>query len=110
MDASDITTTPTARRWDISGRVDEPGTYRITFQYMTGLHGLIIDWAELFSGERSLGRVDQKGFTGGRTEKNIYTFTVTADDLKAPITLLAQVHSDGGTDSNGVIIIERTGN
>lgn len=108
--ASDITTTPTVRRWDISGRVDEPGTYRITFQYMTGLHGLNIDWAELFSGERSLGRVDQKGFTGGRTEKNAYTFTVTADDLQAPITLLAQVHSDGGTDSNGVIIIERTGN
>jgi hexosaminidase len=96
-----------AMTWDASKAITKPGRYRVTMQYTGGACRLDIAWVALEIDGKEIARDTHDGRTGGSDSKNEYELTVPALAFKngAKLTLVAQVRSDGGTDSNGTVTI-----
>ncbi|MDI9636948.1 beta-N-acetylhexosaminidase [Geitlerinema splendidum] len=93
--------------WDLSEAIKQNGNYRIRFAYTSGDHRLDIAWAELIINGVSAGKDEHAGQTGGETKNNVYRFNNIKVPPGAKVMLQASVRTDGGTDSNGDIIVER---
>ena len=103
-------TTPTFAplAWDVSKSVSGAGKYEATFQYTGGSCRLDIEWAALFVNGREVARDAHAGVTGASTKDNVYRFKLDAAPAAGEkCELKASVRSDGGTDSNGDITLQR---
>jgi hexosaminidase len=102
---SQMSETAKPLQWDASKVVTKPGKYQVTMQYTEGGCRLDIAWVALMADDKEIARDTHEGRTGAADKDNVYTLNVA--DLKpgAKYTLVAQVRSDGGTDSNGTVTI-----
>jgi hexosaminidase len=91
--------------WDAGKAVTRPGKYRVVMQYTGGTCRLDIAWVALQADGVEIARDTHDGRTGGSDSDNSYVLDVPAFKDGAKITLMAQVRSDGGTDSNGTVTI-----
>ncbi len=81
------------------------GSYRITFQYISGGHRCDIEWVELLLNGQVAARVDQLGITGLFDRDNVYRVDLKEIPAGAKIELRANMRGAGGGDSNGRIYI-----
>jgi hexosaminidase len=95
--------TPVTLQWDASKLVSKPGTYHVDFEYTGGGCRLDISWVALQADGVEVARDTHDGRTGASDHKNHYELKVPEAKAGAKYTLLAQVRSDGGTDSNGTV-------
>jgi hexosaminidase len=91
-------------QWDASKVVTKPGKYQVTMQYTEGACRLDIAWVALLADGNEIARDTHEGHTGGSDKNNVYQLVVP-ETKAAKFTLVAQVRSDGGTDSNGTVTI-----
>jgi hexosaminidase len=91
--------------WDISKAITKPGKYEILMQYTGGAHRLDIAWVAILADGKEIGRDTHEGHTGATDTGNDYVIVVPEVNSGEKFTLKAQVKSDGGTDSNGTIVI-----
>lgn len=103
--SGDVSEAWMVKDWDLGSAIGAPGDYRITFQYTSGACRLDIEWIEIVEGDAVVGRVEQEGRTGATDVRNAYVVRVPARNASLPITLRARVRADGGTDSNGRILV-----
>jgi hexosaminidase len=96
-----------AKTWDITPGMKGPGHYEITFDYTGGRHRLDIEWAALLVDGKEAGRDAHPGRTGGSAHDNTYRIPVDALPAGARCELRASVRSDGGSDSNGQVLLLR---
>lgn len=92
--------------WDLTPHLSGVGKYDLLFDYTSGAHRLEIAWIEVVQGGRVLARIEQHGITGAFDENNVYRLDLAKLGSGA-VTLRASVKSDGGTDSNGVILLSK---
>ena len=96
---------PKVREWDLGAAATNAGPVRVTFQYTSGAHRLDIEWAEVVVDGKPLARDAHTGVTGAKSQANTHAFTLPPPGSRR-ILLRALVRSDGGSDSNGEILLE----
>jgi hexosaminidase len=94
------------KEWDVRELVKTAGTYTIDFRYSGGAHRLDIEWAELVVNGKAV-RDTHDGQTGGANIANSYKVKLASVPPNSEVKLRASVRSDGGTDSNGEIVISK---
>jgi hexosaminidase len=102
-----ITTQPKELEWDATKIVKGEGTYKATFSFDKGPHGLTIDEAVM---ECSCGHQEtdtHKGFTGAMNKDNEYTFHVAPKSPDMTWKLKATVHGEGGNNSAGSVYLKK---
>lgn len=98
-------TSPVGWMRDLSGVIDQPGTWVITFQYTSGAHALQIHEVSLLDGTNLVRSDAHPGWTGIATYDNRYYLRI--DSLPANPVLKMITSTAGGTESNGTITISR---
>ena len=95
----------TQLQWDVTDHVDDIGTYESSFEYSKGDHRLEIFRVALLADDREVDHDDHFGATGVVHVDNRYVLNLAHHAPRATYTLVAEVRSDGGTDSHGAVFI-----
>ncbi len=95
----------TVREWDITKGIQEAGAYTLRFIYLRGKHRLMMRNVALLENGVELGKDQKSGTAGANPAIFDYAINVPACKVGAVFTLRADVRSDGGNDSNGVICV-----
>ncbi|UCC32273.1 MAG: hypothetical protein JSU86_08310, partial [Phycisphaerales bacterium] len=93
----------TQLRWDLADQVDGVGKYEILFEYTGGDHRLEIFRVALLEGDQEIAHDEHFGATGMAHVNNRYELDLAHHTPHAIYTLVAEVRSDGGTDSRGTV-------
>jgi len=91
---------------DITQTLKREGEYKVVFQYTSGGHRLDIDKVELLQSGKVIHTDKHPGNTGGKNNHNIYSLPLKSFQKGARYSIRATIHSDGGTDSNGTILLQ----
>ncbi|MDX9869075.1 MAG: beta-N-acetylhexosaminidase, partial [Kiritimatiellia bacterium] len=94
-----------AREWDVTRGIPAEGKYTVRFIYMRGKHRLMMRNVALLENGIEIAKDTRRGTAGANPVLSDYVFTVPAVKAGAVYTLRADVRSDGGNDSNGVICV-----
>lgn len=98
-------------RFDVTDRVDVPGTYTATFQWKEGSSALKIHSVKLYEGDREVAADVHEGWTGVENNGNSYTFVLKKYRTNLDsYTLKAEVSGASGADSQGEMILKKNGN
>ncbi len=100
-----MSTSYTTIDWDFTQDVTTAGKYHFTFKYTSGTHRLDIQWAALLEDGVEIDRDTHNGSTGTSSSNNSYALTLPKVTSGATYVLRASVRSDGGTDSNGDVML-----
>ena len=92
--------------WDITGKVNRPGKYSITFQYKKGKCRLDINKVSILEDTKILAEDAHAGTTGAANKGNTYILGVSTLKQNSKYILTAEVRSDGGMDSYGKITLK----
>ncbi|MCW1925021.1 FecR family protein [Luteolibacter arcticus] len=103
------------RTWeyDVTHLIRKPGTYRVIAKWMNGLHGVLLEGAELFWNDTEITSDPHTGFAGftTATSGNIYQFEVPPENYqRGRWTLRMKVRGESNLpdplDSRGVLLVE----
>ena len=94
--------------FDISSELTSPGIWRATFQYTGGAHAVNISGVELMMNGAVVSHDDHAGHAGSQNDNNTWRFVVPTVPTGAKATLRAKIAGDGGTDSNGTIVMRKS--
>ena len=98
-------------RFDVTDRVDAPGTYTATFQWKGGSSALKIHSVKLYEGDREVAADVHEGWTGVENNGNSYTLVLKKYRTNLDsYTLKAEVSGASGADSQGEMILKKNGN
>jgi hypothetical protein len=95
-------------RWDVTDALEDDGPHEVLFQYTGGDHRLEIFRVVLLEDGEEVASDEHFGVTGNEDTSNRYKLDLPSYNTSAKYTLLADVRSDGGTDSHGVVSISHT--
>jgi hexosaminidase len=93
--------------WNVTDLIREPGSYEVTFAFRRGTHRLAIRSVELLANGKLTAAEQRAGVTGKVNSGNTYRLSIPPTAPGAAFTLRAEVRAEGGTDSNGEILIRR---
>jgi hexosaminidase len=96
---------PVTLDWDASKIITKAGKYHVDMEYTEGSCRLDISWVSLQADGVEISRDTHEGTTGASSRKNGYELNVPEFKAGAKYTLVAQVRSDGGTNSNGTVTL-----
>jgi hexosaminidase len=102
---SQMSEKPVMLQWDASKIITRAGKYHAQMQYTGGACRLDISWVALQEDGVEIDRDTHDGTTGASDRRNGYELKVPTYKAGAAYTLVAQVRSDGGTDSNGAVTL-----
>ncbi len=91
--------------WNVTPAIKQEGTHEVLFDYTTGAHRLEIFRVALLEDGRQVAQDEHFGATGTVDNDNTYRLVLPSRVPGAEYTLTAQVRSDGGTDSHGIVTI-----
>ncbi|MBT3200318.1 MAG: family 20 glycosylhydrolase [Phycisphaerales bacterium] len=94
-----------SKSWKLTEQLTPGQTYRVTFNWTKGKHGLNVKNVVLQSGDTKL-TDSHEGFTGGRSRDNSWGFPLPKTAPKTGWTLTADIQGSAGTASTGTIIID----
>ncbi|MDP6546353.1 MAG: family 20 glycosylhydrolase [Phycisphaerae bacterium] len=93
------------KTWKLGQPITPGKTYRVTFKWTRGKHGLNVRNVALQSGETKLTDAHE-GFAGGRSRNNAWGFRLGASAPKTGWILSADIQGSAGTNSTGTITID----
>ncbi|MBS1725142.1 MAG: beta-N-acetylhexosaminidase [Armatimonadetes bacterium] len=95
------------KTWDITSGVSGDGSYTIRFQYTSGAFRLDVDGIEILANGKVVGSDSHYGRTGSEDVDNVWKVKLTGVPVGAKIEIRAKVRADGGSDSNGDIVVTK---
>ncbi len=96
------------RGWEVpAGLMSTAGVYRVSFWYRGGAAGMAIRKVRLLADGKEIAACVQRGWAGAEHHNHQYLLEVPATPPGARLALKAEVRTEGGTDSNGGIWIDR---
>ena len=104
---SQIRTQFVTLEWDTTTSITATGKLFFSLNYSKGGHGVRIESVKLLEDGREIAADVHDGFAGGRPRKPVYELNLPARTTGARYQLQARVAGDGGTDSSGVVVLER---
>ncbi|MBI9064757.1 MAG: family 20 glycosylhydrolase [Marinilabiliaceae bacterium] len=90
-----------------TGKIDQNGTYELSFWFTGGAYRLDIESVEVFKNGKKITEDVHLGFTSGKSEDNSYLLEIDEYETGAAFTIKAKVRGDKGNDSNGAVFIKR---
>lgn len=90
-----------------TGKINDNGTYEITFMYTDGAHKLEIEEVSVYKNRQLITQDRHKGETGTSSSENTYRVKIDDYETGAEFKINATVRGDIGNDSNGVVFIRR---
>ncbi len=93
---------------DATDEIRSAGTWKLEFRYKKGKHRLVMRSAALLENGRQIARDEHDGHAGGSHQRNIYSLPMKTYKPDATYKIVAEVRSDGGSDSYGNLILERS--
>jgi hexosaminidase len=93
--------------WNVTDLTRGPGSYEVTFTFRMGTHRLAIRSVELLADGKVVAAEQRAGVTGSVNSGTTYRLSIPPDVPGTAYTLRAEVRAEGGTDSNGEILIRR---
>lgn len=103
---ADVTTNGVTLSFDATKQITAAGKCRVSLNYTEGAHGLRLYWVALLEDGKEIARDTHEGFTGGSPRNTSFALNLPSRKEGATYTIKAQVASDGGTDSHGVVVME----
>ena len=98
-------------QFDVTDRVDAPGTYTATFQWKGGSSALKIHSVKLYEGDWEVAADVHEGWTGVENNRNSYTLVLKKYRTNLDsYTLKAEVSGASGADSQGEMILKKNEN
>ena len=91
--------------WDVTSHLTKEGECEITFLYQSGGKRLHARSVAVLFGDTVVARDDHEGRTGNEHVGNTWRLKIPEPPLNTPLKLRAEVRTDGGDDSNGVIFL-----
>lgn len=92
--------------WDVSGTIEQSGTYGVLFMYTHGANGINVRNVKLLINSAVVGTDSHEGNASENPSNNQYTFYVGEQSAGVKIEITAEVMSDSdGDDSNGNVFI-----
>ena len=92
---------------DVTEHITHAGDYRATILWKGGPHALKITKVALYEGDRLVAEDAHAGYAGIRQEANTYTLRLPAyREGLAGYTLKIEATGDGGTHSQGVVLLK----
>jgi hexosaminidase len=91
--------------WDVTGSIKAEGKYQVALGFTSGQHGIDIAWVALLEDGKEVSRDEHAGFAGGKPKASTYSLNLPAVKAGARYSLRAQVAGNGGTDSQGVVML-----
>lgn len=94
------------REWDITKFIKKPGYYRFTIRHDQGANGVRIESAALIQGGREMTHDAHPSLTSAKkNEFHNYYLHVTPAMAGKPVTIRVRMMADGGTDTEGTILM-----
>lgn len=93
--------------FSVSEYITRAGTYEVSILWQSGRHALQIEAVELFEGSKFVAEDRHAGYTGRRTQNNVYTLRV--DQLRSGLEdYVLKIHGAGhnGGNSAGIFTIK----
>jgi len=91
--------------WDVSSTIDEPGDWRVLFQYEGGAHRLEIESVSLIEDGEVLATDEHLAYTGARDVDNTFLLRVPRERPAGGTILRARIRGGGGVDSTGSVYV-----
>jgi len=91
---------------DATGKINQNGTYELSFWFIEGKNRLDIKKIEVFKNGHKIAEDKHSAFAGKKAKNNIYAFHIDDYETGAAFTIKALVSGHSGTDSNGAIFIK----
>jgi len=88
-----------------TGKIDQNGSYELSFWFTGGAYRLEIESVEIFKNGKKIAEDVHSGYTGGKSKNNSYSFEIDDYETGAAFTIKAKVRGDQGNDSNGAVFI-----
>lgn len=95
------------KTWDISKAIAGAGTYTIRFQYTSGAFRLDVDGIQILVDGKIVVSDPHYGRTGNEDVDNVWKVKLPAVASGAKVEIRAKVRADGGSDSNGDIVVTK---
>ena len=89
--------------------ITSAGVYKFTFNYTHGGHALKIQSLKLYDGQKMIANDTHDGKSGGGKKNHHYVLTLKNFNARANYRLVATVAGDGGGNSNGDILLLKSG-
>lgn len=86
-------------------KINEAGSYNVTFNFTNGTHALYIEAVELYDGKNKVAEDRHFGSTGHKNNNNVYTLNVQAPVSEPHLFVTVKMGND--RNSYGKIIIEK---
>ncbi len=92
---------------DVSAFITKPDDYEVEFKADGGKNSLLIFGVAFMQDGKEIGGLAQSGRTGAYHRDNIYKITAKNVSRNKPVTMMVEVATDAGADTNGTITIRR---
>jgi alpha-N-acetylglucosaminidase len=102
-----LTTTWQKKKWSLEGKLSEGGKFRVTFRYVAGRNRCDVRQVNLLHKGRVISTDVHGGRTGNEHSGNVWNLEFPDVTQAEGLELEAEIRSDGGSDSSGVIFAER---
>jgi hypothetical protein len=94
--------------FDLSPELTSAGIWRATFLFTGGTHAAVISGVELVVNGKTVATDAHQGRAGSQHQDNTWRFVVPAVPQGAKVVLRAKIEGDGGKDSNGSIVLQKS--
>ncbi|HEY0073659.1 MAG TPA: alpha-N-acetylglucosaminidase TIM-barrel domain-containing protein [Abditibacteriaceae bacterium] len=103
----DVTTDHILWTMDVSQFITKPDEYEVEFKADGGKSSLLIFGVAFMQDGKEIGGKAQNGRTGAYHRENIFKISVKNVSRNKPVTMMVEVATDAGIDTNGTITIRR---
>ena len=103
----DVTTDHILWTMDVSQFITKPDEYEVEFKADGGKSSLLIFGVAFMQDGKEIGGKAQSGRTGAYHRENIFKIPVKNVSRTKPVTMMVEVATDAGIDTNGTITIRR---
>jgi len=104
-ESAQMSESPVILERNITGFLDAPGHYRLALRHDSGDNGIAIDWVAVLENGEEIARDTHSGESGKRDRAHNYRFRLHSVKTGAIYTVRIQLHTVGGTDSRGSILM-----
>jgi hexosaminidase len=92
---------------NVTGKVNENGSYQLSFWYTQGASRLDIQGIEVFKNGMKITEDIHDGYTGNAAKDNVYKFKITDYETGAAFTIKAKVRGEISNDTAGAVFFKK---
>lgn len=106
-ESDEVSTKWENKQWNLEGKLSDHGKFAITFKYAHGSHMLRARNVKILQDGKEVSIDAHSGSTGTKHVDNVWHLTLPNVTQAEGLVLHAEVKTEGGSDSNGIIFAQK---